>query len=69
MADVSGADDRDSVNLCLRVRYPTAPLVVVSSEAGIVAVPVVDGPARVEYLVRNDFNQTPAARALLATLR
>jgi DNA-binding transcriptional LysR family regulator len=42
---------------------------VVSGEAGIVAVPVVDGPARVEYLVWNDFNQTPAARALLATLR
>jgi DNA-binding transcriptional LysR family regulator len=42
---------------------------VVTGEPGVVAIPLVDGPARVEYLVWNDFNQTPAARALLATLR
>lgn len=41
----------------------------VSRETGIVAIPVVDGPERVEYLAWNDFNQTPAARAFLSTLR
>jgi len=41
----------------------------VPQQSGIVAIPVVDGPERVEYLVWNDFNQTPAARAFLATLR
>ena len=42
---------------------------VVAGEAGIVAVPVVGGPTRIEHLVWREFNQSRAAGALLATLQ
>ncbi|WP_029252807.1 LysR family transcriptional regulator [Paraoerskovia marina] len=35
---------------------------------GLVAVPVVDGPSRVEYLAWSEFNLSPAARAFLRLL-
>jgi DNA-binding transcriptional LysR family regulator len=41
----------------------------VTGEAGVVTVPVTDGPTRVEHLVWNDFNPSPAARAFLETVR
>ena len=37
-------------------------------DTGLVTVPVVNGPRRVEYLVWSDFNPTPALRAFLDAL-
>ncbi|UFU05595.1 LysR substrate-binding domain-containing protein [Ruania halotolerans] len=38
----------------------------VPEDPGLATVPVVDGPARSEYLAWSDFNPSPAARAFLA---
>ncbi|RBY81102.1 LysR family transcriptional regulator [Blastococcus sp. TF02-09] len=38
------------------------------TEPGLVAIRVVDGPARAEYLAWSDFNPSPAARAFLAVI-
>lgn len=38
---------------------------IVRETAGVVAVPVTDGPTRTEYLIWSDFNPSPAARAFV----
>ncbi|MDO5082885.1 LysR substrate-binding domain-containing protein [Arachnia propionica] len=38
---------------------------VIPHDPGVVAVPLVDGPRRIEYLAWNDFNPSPATRAFL----
>lgn len=45
------------------------PPAFISSSAGLVTVPVTNGPVRVEYLAWSDFNPTPAAAAFLTQLR
>jgi DNA-binding transcriptional LysR family regulator len=39
-----------------------------ADDPGLTLVPVVDGPHRVEYLVWNPFNPSPATRAMLDVL-
>lgn len=41
---------------------------VVPHDSGVVVVPLVDGPRRVEYLAWNEFNPSPATRAFIGTV-
>ncbi len=41
---------------------------VVPDDSDVVAIPLVDGPRRIEYLAWNEFNPSPAARAFLGVV-
>ncbi|ROQ69091.1 DNA-binding transcriptional LysR family regulator [Streptomyces sp. 840.1] len=45
------------------------PPAILSPDAPTAAIPVTDGPTRIEYLAWSDFNPAPAATALLSVLR